>query len=141
MNKKLSVLEMYHKLGWLNKAIRKWSADDRLKAGIRLYNDYYLAHRGTGCINYENPRVDSSINKPESAKTIEAQVRFSQALKAIPLDFRKTVYAVVCDDKAFEEPEHIGERKKIAHKAEQATLLCLGLDRLIWHYLKGKKDE
>lgn len=135
--KRLSVLEQYYRLGWLSKARHKWSAEDRLKAGQRLYGDFYRSHRLSGCIDYEKPRVDSSLKTAESVAAAEAHTRFSAAFKAIPVEFRGVVYSVCCDDKVLPEPQGMGGRRKIAHKTEQAVLLCLGLDKLIWHYIGG----
>lgn len=140
MEKRASVLEVYHQLGYLGKAVHKWSADDRLKAGQHLYSDFYKAHASVGCINYEKPRVDSSPAVNISESMAEAQSRFSAALKAVPVEFRGVVYRVCCDDKVIEEPEEYGWRKRTAYKVEQAVLLCLGLDNLIWHYVGGKKE-
>lgn len=135
--KRLSVLEQYYRLGWLSKAQHKWSAEDRLKAGQRLYCDFYRSHRLSGCIDYEKPRVDSSIKAGMSEAAAEAHTRFSAAFKAIPVEFRGVVYSVCCDDKVLPESQGMGGRRKIAHKTEQAVLLCLGLDKLIWHYIGG----
>lgn len=139
--KRLSVLEQYYRLGWLSKARHKWSAEDRLKAGQRLYGDFYRSHRLSGCIDYEKPRVDSSIKAGMSEAAAEAHTRFSAAFKAIPVEFRGVVYTVCCDDKVLSEPVGMGWRKRTAYNVENAVLLCLGLDKLIWHYMgKNKKN-
>lgn len=137
--KRLSVLEQYYRLGWLSKARHKWSAEDRLKAGQRLYGDFYRSHRLSGCIDYEKPRVDSSIKAGMSEAAAEAHTRFSAAFKAIPVEFRGVVYTVCCDDKVLELPDDAGHKRRLVCKTEQAVLLCLGLDKLIWHYMGGKK--
>ena len=105
--KRLSVLEQYYRLGWLSKARHKWSAEDRLKAGQRLYGDFYRSHRLSGCIDYEKPRVDSSIKAGISEAAAEAHTRFSAAFKAIPVEFRGVVYSVCCDDKVLELPDDV----------------------------------
>ena len=136
--KRLSVLEQYYRLGWLDKARHKWTAEDRLKAGQRLYADFYCSHRVSGCIDYTKPRVDTSIKTSMSKAAAEAYGRFAAAFKAVPVEFRGVIYTVCCEDRTLSEPVNMGWRKRAAYKTEQAVLLCLGLDKIIWHYL-GKK--
>lgn len=139
--KRLSVLEQYYRLGWLSKAQHKWSAEDRLKAGQRLYGDFYRAHIGVKAIDYTRPRVDVSIDDNISEAVAEAHRRYIEAFKAIPVEFRGVVYTVCCDDKVLSEPVGMGWRKRTAYNVENAVLLCLGLDKLIWHYMgKTKKN-
>ncbi|MDY6310444.1 MAG: hypothetical protein SPL72_04115, partial [Cyanobacteriota bacterium] len=80
--KKLSVLEIYQKIGYLDYGQKKWSSDDRLKVGNMLHDDFYMATQGIQAINYEKERVDCFGLKLESDKTLEAKERFARAMKS-----------------------------------------------------------
>lgn len=139
IEKKLSVLEIYQKIGYLDYGQKKWSSDDRLKVGNMLHDDFYLATHGIQAINYEKERVDCFGLKLESDKMLEAKERFARAMKSIPLEFKGIVFRVACEDKRIAEPQRLTRWNRKIFLVTQAQLLSLGLDRLIKYYLKKNK--
>lgn len=135
-NKRLSVLEIYQKIGYLEYGNKHWSSDDRVTVGKRLHDDYYLATHGIQAIDYGKERVDCFGIKPESDKVLEAKERFACAMKSMPLEFRPIVIRVCCEDKLIAEPERLTRWKRKLFLVTQAQLLSLGLDRLVQHYCK-----
>lgn len=135
MEKRLSVLEIYEKIGYLNYGNRRWSASDRVSVGNRLHDDYYMATHGVQAIDYGKEKVDCFGLKLESDKVLEAKERFARAMKSMPLEFRRIVFRVCCENKNIAEPERLTLWKRRIFLITQAQLLSLGLDRLVRHYL------
>lgn len=139
-NKKPSVLEVYQKIGYLEYGNKRWSSDDRVKVGNYIHDDYYLATHGIQAIDYGKEKVDCFGFKFESEKVLEAKERFARAMKSIPLEFRKIVFRVCCEDQRIQEDKQLTRWNRKLYLVTQAQLLSLGLDRLIRHYLKRNKD-
>lgn len=136
--KRLSVLENYYFKGWLNMSNTQWSADDRLKAGQRLYGDYYRSHRISRYIDYEKPRVDSSA-KTEPEYLLDARDRFNKAIQSIPADYWPEVREVCCYNRLI-KGRGLTKRQQLYDRYMQMCDLCRGLDYLIRFYLRiGKK--
>lgn len=136
---KLTVLDVYGKIGYLNYGNKRYTADDRIRVGKRLHDDYYIATHGIQAIDYSKERVDVSVTNNESDKVLEAKEKFARAMKSMPLEFRRIVFRVCCEDKRIVEPERLTRWNRKLYLATQAQLLSLGLDRLVKHYLKVKK--
>lgn len=133
--RKASTLEQLAEKGWLDFGSGNFSAMDRISAGNRFYQDFQMS--GIQAL-YANDlakiRVDgqSSHNVPE--KRLLAQERFRRALRDISPAFFPIIHRVVLEDKRLAVSGK--SRKALKDKAHQATLLCLGLDELIYHYLR-----
>lgn len=140
-NKKLSVLECYQKIGYLEYGNKRWTSDDRVSVGNRIHDDYYMATHGIQAIDYSKEKVDCFGIKQESDKVLEAKERFARAMKSMPLEFRKIVFRVCCEDKRIVEPEKLTRWNRKLFLATQAQLLSLGLDRLVKHYLHNHKKS
>lgn len=139
MEKRASVLEVYEKIGYLNYGNRKWTSSDRVSVGNRLHDDYYMATHGMQAIDYSKEKVDCFGFSTENDKVLEAKERFARAMKSMPLEFRRIVFRVCCEDKRIMEPERLTRWNRKLYLVTQAQLLSLGLDRLVKHYLKSKK--
>ena len=122
---RLSTVERYAKVGMLGLGNKLYSADDRINAAKRLFRDYYFS------------RLDTRASK-DIEKTFEARNRFNKAIKAIPHEFFDAVSKVVLLDEDINlSGKSERQRSRIRHTF--ATMLCLGLDRLIEFYRgKGK---
>lgn len=140
-NKKLSVLEVYQKIGYLEYGNKRWTATDRVNVGKRIHDDYYMATHGIQAIDYGKEKVDCFGLKLESDKVLEAKERFARAMKAMPLEFRNIVFRVCCEDKRIVEPERLTRWNRKLFLVTQAQLLSLGLDRLVKHYLHNHKKS
>lgn len=133
--RKASALEQLAEKGWLDFGSHNFSTLDRISAGNRFYQDFQIS--GIQAL-YANDlakiRVDgqSSHNVPE--KKLLAQERFRNALRDISPGFLPVIHRVVLEDKTLTVSGK--SRKALKDKTYQATLLCLGLDELIYHYLR-----
>lgn len=136
---KLTVLDVYGKIGYLNYGNKRYTADDRIRVGKRLHDDYYMATHGIQAIDYAKERVDVSVTNHESDKVLEAKEKFARAMKSMPLEFRRIVFRVCCEDKRIAEEKLTTAWKRRVYLITQAQLLSLGLDRLVKYYLKSKK--
>ena len=138
---KLTVLDVYGKIGYLNYGNKRYTADDRIKVGKRLHDDYYMATHGIQAIDYGKEKVDCFGIKPESEKVLEAKEKFARAMKSMPLEFRKVIFRVCCEDKRIVEEKMVTAWKRRIYLITQAQLLSLGLDRLIRHYVQKNKKS
>lgn len=133
--RKLSVLEQLAQNGWLEYGSRKFTALDRLSAGKRFLCDFQASGIQAFCANdTERIKVDGRGNSNVPEYRLMAQERFARALRAINTDFFPIVHKVVLEDKMF--AVRGSTRGKIKEQAHLCTFLCLGLDELIYHYLK-----
>ena len=138
---KLTVLDVYGKIGYLNYGNKRYTADDRIKVGKRLHDDYYMATHGIQAIDYGKEKVDCFGIKPESEKVLEAKEKFARAMKSMPLEFRKVIFRVCCEDKRIVEEKQLTRWNRKLYLITQAQLLSLGLDRLIKHYVQKNKKS
>lgn len=136
---RLSTVERYAKVGMLGLGNKLYSADDRINAAKRLFKDYYFSRLDTRASkDITQDRVDYVGKSNLSEKTFEARNRFNKAIKAIPHEFFDAVSKVVLLDEDINlSGKSERQRSRIRHTF--ATMLCLGLDRLIEFYWgKGK---
>ena len=132
----MTILEVYKNKHYLDYGNRKFSAESRVEAGQRLFNDWYYGHRVYGAIDYERVKVDTSI-KTDSVAMLKARDRFNKAFRAIPREFRGVVYRVCIENRRMETGETEWERRRERDKL--SLLLCFGLDRLLGWYNRRNK--
>lgn len=138
--RQLSVLEQLAQYGWLEYGSRKFTALDRLSAGKRFYSDFHASGmQSLGVNDMERIKVDGGGNDSAPEYVLMARERFVRALRAINPDFFPVIHKVVLEDKMFSVTG--SARGKTKEKAYKCTLLCLGLDELIYHYLKKHIDK
>ena len=135
---KMTILEVYKNKHYLDYGNRKFSAESRVEAGQRLFNDWYYGHRVYGAIDYERVKVDTSI-KTDSVAMLKARDRFNKAFKAIPAEFRGVVYRVVIENKPLYEDMELSRWERKIEKAASARFLVCGLDRLLGWYNRRNK--
>ena len=145
-----TVLEKFYNRGWLNvqrgmnpagvASIYPWmSADDRLRAGRRLYRDFYLSGiEATKIPDLIKPRVDGGNNKNLTESQTEHLDSFHKALRVIPAEFYEVVSAIVLDDKDIRLTNREDNRAIRLYNHTIKMKLCMGLDRLAGYY-KGKE--
>ena len=135
---KISLLHKYWQKGGLDKAYfngkkytKPFSAEDRLNAGTRLYEDFMRWHRGhLGCKNYQQPRVDGG----KAPTDLVADGRFQKALRRINPEYWRVVYKIVVEECEIKAPAHLSTREKLYFNDEIKGLLCRGLDNLCVFY-------
>lgn len=138
---KLNTLERYARDGWLDFGDNRYSALDRVSAGNRLGQDFYLAGIDSVCANdVRKVRVDGCGSYILSDKRLDARDRFNKAMQAVPYEFWPVVNLVCCEDKGIVHTVE-SKRQRLYFKHTQANFLCLGLDRLIQHYRKSVKNN
>lgn len=137
---KKSLLEIWHSKGWLDIPNSKFSADDRLRCGLRLALDYHIISRAnlhSGHIF--NNKVDLSAIG-ESNTVLEAKVNYNKAIKAVPAEFWPIVRKICIEEKEPVAPIEMSERQKTYFYYMNRIDLCRGLDRIAEIYiLKLKK--
>lgn len=137
-------LQRFKREGWLSvehfKSIYRWmSEDDRLRAGNRLYNDFYQSGVTTTAIpDLLKPRVDGGQFKNLSETQAIHLNSFRKALRVIPAEFYCVVRAIVLDDRniLFSQTNMSKKKQHFNHLVKQQ--LCWGLDRLVNHYRRGR---
>ena len=136
---KQSILEKYASKGWLDYGSPRNNSNDRVSAGKRIYKDYIesrvypVTANDTTRVKVDGGRGYDNV----SDETHDAMKRYNAARKAIPFEFRGVIERVCCEDEEFVIKGKT-ERQKAYEKHSAASLLCMGLDRLIEHY-RGKK--
>lgn len=131
---KLTMLSKYLVSGWLDFGTRRYSAVDRVSAGLRLYRDYYHSNLNNVSANdVSRVKVDGHGNGITPEFVLDAQDKYNKAIRSMPREFWGIVSRVCCEDKGFILNGE-SDRKKVYSKHRQAMVLCLGLDRLIEHY-------
>ena len=135
-------LQRFKREGWLStsefRSIYRWmSADDRFRAGNRLYQDFYQSGIATTAIpDLIKPRVDGGRNKDMAESQAIHLDAFRKALRAIPVEFFGIVQAVVLDDRNLIQTSKTRRATRFNHEIK--LKLCMGLDRLVGHY-KGER--
>ena len=135
------LLNTYFKLGWLSRRYfngqvfcMPYSAEDRLKAGERFYEDYLFWSSGQKLVaDYEKLKVDGSTSY--IGLSMEAE-RFRRALRLISKSSLPVVYKIVLEEKAIVLPKGVSAREKLYFNDEVKGLLCRGLDELCHFYGK-----
>lgn len=136
--RKLNALEFLGKKGWLDYGSPKFTARDRISAGNRLANDFRLAEiEGVSANDVSKIRVDGRGAYNVSQTILDAKDRYYKAVKSIDKELWGRIRKV-CIDEKFIEVEAKNKYSEIKNKTYEYTMLCLGLDELIKHYLKIK---
>ncbi len=136
--KKISVLEYYKEKGRLIFGNKKYSAEDRLSAGNRFYEDFY--HSGLNfsvSINFEKPRVDGGGFNVSFDNALLAQDSFCKALRAIDREYSGITCAVCLENREIK----IARDNNAIYRHEREIAfekLCRGLDCLVNFYYGHK---
>lgn len=137
--KKLTVLEIYQKRGWLDNKKSMWSASDRVGVGLQLRDIREQAGLGAmSAIDYEKERVDCSIKMAGSHRETAESLYF-KATGFIPKEFRYTVINVCCDNR-YIKAQGVTNQEIMSDRHLQIIDLCRGLDYLIEFFLFRKKS-
>ncbi|MBR2923192.1 MAG: hypothetical protein IKC10_07755 [Alphaproteobacteria bacterium] len=84
---KLSVLEFWYSKGYLEFNKSQYTADERLKYGLRLSLDFQIINRANIHSGYiQNSKIDK-INNSQSVALLDAMNRYNKAIKAVPKEF------------------------------------------------------
>lgn len=130
---KRNTLERYEDKGYLDGG--KYDSQQLLAAGMRIGADYYLSKINSVSANdVSKVKVDGGGTMSLSDAVLFARDRFNSACRAIPYEFWPTVSKICCDD-----IDLIGEikgnaRDKLYQKFLIASLLKMGLARLVDFY-------
>lgn len=137
--RKLNTLEYYYAKGWLNKG--RVSADDRLRAGLILQQDFYISglHQQRA-VDYEKPRVDGGGSRVMSETQLFHLNRFNKAIAKIK-NYKacKIVNLIVVLDRDIRKRG--SNCKWEARKSNLAirNFLIMGLDDLVAFYTPKQK--
>ena len=138
-----SVLEKYLKKGWLDMPTSNFCSEDRKMVGEWLARDYFLGGYNTvKSIDLSKENI-SSTNPILCEETIFYRKRYLEAAKSIPIEFWPYVRSVCIENKELKGDETVAPQSLInkhcvyLHK----SLLNMGLNRLIQHYLQKKKKS
>lgn len=128
-------LEQYARKGWLDFGDKRFTALDRLSAGLRLMKDFYHGHFESVCANdMRKVKVDGHGNSTLQEEALDARNRYLEAMKAIPAEFWGVTRQVCIEDKPIAANDN-GSRTEKLHEAYSSKKdLCRALDRLIEHY-------
>ena len=130
---KQNTLERYEAKGYLDEG--KYDSQQLLAAGMRLWRDFYLSGVSSVSANdVSKVRVDGCGNGTESDTMLLAKQRFNRACKSVPYEFWGTVSKVCCDDQDLIGEIKGNTRQKLYQKFLIASLLKMGLARLVEHY-------
>lgn len=133
---KMSILEIWYKKGYLDIENSKYSADERLKHGLRLALDYMIINRANIHSGYiQNSKIDGN-SKSQSVSLLNAMSRYNRAIKAVPSEFWSIVRRICIEDADLIFPKNISERQKAYILYLSRIDLCRGLDRIIDLYTK-----
>lgn len=139
------LLVKYYNQGWLtrkyyanNNYYQPYSAEDRLWAGKRFYEDF-LKWRSSSrlTMNYSCIRAckravgDGLVMSPEAE-------RFRKALRLLSKPYLSVIYKLVLEEAEIRPSCAISVRERLYFNDEIKGLLCRGLDELCSFYtLKG----
>lgn len=136
--RKLNTLEFLGKKGWLDYGNQRFTAQDRISAGNRLANDFEIANlEGVSANDVSKIRVDGRGAYNVSQTISEAEDRYLKAMNSIDRDLWGRVRKV-CIEENFLGENTGNKYKDIKNKTYEYTMLCIGLDELIKHYLRLK---
>ena len=132
---KKSLLEIWYAKDWLYMPSSKYSAEDRLNAGMRLAEDYHIMNRENIHSSYAlNTKVDGTKFTPRFHSASEAQNRYFQAIQSIPAEFWPMVRKICIEESELQPPLGMSERQKTYFYYLCRMDLCRGLDRLVEYY-------
>ena len=137
------VLYRYANAGWLDMGDKRYSTEDRVRVAERLYKDFRLSQFS------ECKAVVIGSVKPEICGdftlldyVLDARTRYQQAMLSIPHEFWPSVRKVCIEDQELFDNDNGESKRQQAYRTYAAKVdLCRGLDRLIEHYLRRKKEK
>ncbi len=138
------LLKQYFHKGWLERAyfdgerlVQPYSAEDRLRAGELLYEDFLAWKKGTRMtINYDLIKVDCSTVSDDGVRLGYNAERFRRSIRLIPKSSMAVVYKIVLDEQKINPPAEFSTREKLYFCNEIKGLLCRGLDALCSFYMR-----
>ena len=136
------LLKQYFRKGWLERAyfdgetmVQPYSAEDRLRAGELLYEDFLSWQKGTHLTcNYDMVKVDCSTISDDGVRLGYNAERFRRAIRLIPKSAMAVVYKIVLSEQKISPPQTLSKRDKLYFCDEIKGLLCRGLDALCLFY-------
>ena len=138
-----SVLEKYLRKGWLDMPNSDFCAQDRKRVGEWLARDFYLGdYNDVKSIDLSRENI-ASTNHLGRDEALFYRNRYLEAAKSIPAEFWPDVRLVCIENKELKGDETVPPQSLInkhcvyLHK----SLLNMGLNRLIKHYLQKNKKE
>ena len=144
-NNNVLLLVKYFKQGWLarkyysnNKFYQPYSAEDRLWAGKRFYEDFLKWRQSSRLtMNYSNIRSSRNVVSDGLIMSPEAE-RFRKALRVLSKQYLSVIYKIVLEECEIKPSKSISVRERLYFNDEIKGLLCRGLDELCSFYiLKG----
>lgn len=142
----ITVLDKYLSGGYLNLAGSIFSAKERYKAGSRLALEYYLGYSGAlkshNCIGVNNCKTNLNMSAfTFNERAVYYRTLFTAAKKSVPIEFWLPVFEVCIKDNMLVGRYNADQKLLNKHDVYcQKILLCMGLDRLIRHYLRSDSN-
>lgn len=132
---KMSLLEKYAARGWLSFGNSRFSADDRMRAALRLQRDYEASRFMSATVSGWNEKVDcQSQNITDIESVCRAREAFFIAKSEVPEEFWPAVEAVCLLNKEPPAEKSVAKRRVTEMGYARRLDLCRGLDRLVRHY-------
>lgn len=143
-HKNIFLLTKYYHIGWLERAYydgknycRPYSAEDRLKAGKLLYEDFLCWKKGTRLIrDYDAVKVDVGLSTSGGIQLSFSAERFRRVLRGIPSIALPVIYKIVLLEEEIKPKKTMSTREKLYFNDEIKGLLCRGLDAACSFYAK-----
>ena len=137
------VLYRYADAGWLDMGDKRYTAEDRIRVAERLHRDFRLS-QFSDCKAVELGKITPEICGDFTLldNVLDARTRYQQAMMSIPHEFWLSVRRVCIEDKELFDNDNGESKRQQAYRTYAAKVdLCRGLDRLIEHYLRRKKEK
>ncbi len=135
---KLTALERVYSKGRLRYGDKRFSEDDRLRAGNRLNHEYEAAHFNVVGISWKNSKIDSRGGADTSSNLTDLRSRYLTAIRHIPREFWPAVRRI-CIENLLPDFDNIDSaRRRYENMYLWYCDLCRGLDRLIEYYTQSK---
>lgn len=139
-----TVLDKYYIDGYLNLIDSHFSAKDRYRAGSRLSLEYYLGYTGAlkshNFVGINQGKINQNLTAFSfNERAVYYRSRFHEAKKSVPYEFWPAVFEVCIKDHLL-SGHYKNQLQNKNDVYSQKILLCLGLDRLIRHYLRSDDD-
>lgn len=137
------VLYRYADAGWLDMGDKRYTAEDRIRVAERLHRDFRLS-QFSNCKAVELGKITPEICGDFTLldNVLDARTRYQQAMMSIPHEFWPSVRRVCIEDKELFDNDNGESKRQQAYRTYAAKVdLCRGLDRLIEHYLRRKKEK
>ena len=137
------VLYRYANAGWLDMGDKRYSTEDRVRVAERLYKDFRLS-QFSDCkavvIGSIKPEICGDFTLLDNV--LDARTRYQQAMLSIPHEFWPSVRKVCIENQELFDNDNGESKRQQAYRTYAAKVdLCRGLDRLIEHYLRRKKEK